>query len=248
MTALDLEGQATEFASRLTCTVRALVPDCDPFQETLLTDHRPDRERFYVRQDPATGIPLRVDGDPILTLKVEYYCCLDGHSRYLAVDEAKIHVFAGAEAKKDPLFRYEYVRAAPDDIPAAHIHVHAHRDGLSHTLSKVGSQTKRGRARAAAREVPRMADLHFPVGGHRFRPCLEDVLEMLVTELGVDHPDGAIAALRAGREEWRRSQARTVVRDAPDEAIAVLEEAGYRVRLRRGKKAPTGSPQRLRDF
>ena len=80
-------------------------------------------------------------------------------------------------------------------MPAAHIHVHAHRDGLSHALGKTGSKTKRGKARAEAREVPRMADLHFPVGGHRFRPCLEDVLEMLVTELGVDHPDGAIAAL-----------------------------------------------------
>jgi hypothetical protein len=35
-----------------------------------------------------------------------------------------------------------------------------------------------------------MSDLHFPVGGSRFRPSLEDVLDMLVRELGVDHEPG----------------------------------------------------------
>jgi hypothetical protein len=248
VTTTDLEEQATAFAKSLTDTVRALVPDCQPFKESLLTDRRPERERFWVRQDPPTGIPLCVDNDPILTLKVEYYCCLDRHDQYLAVDQANVHVFAGPEAKKEPLFRYEYVREGPDDVPAAHVHVHAHRDGLSHVLGRAGTETKRAKARAQAPEVPHIADLHFPVGGHRFRPCLEDVLEMLVTELGVDRPEDAIQSLRQGREVWRRSQVRTVVRDAPDEAVAALEEAGYKVRLRRGRTAPVGNPKRLQDF
>jgi hypothetical protein len=93
-----------------------------------------------------------------------------------------------------------------------------------------------------------MADLHFPVGGHRFRPCLEDVLGMLVTELRVDHPAGAIESLPEGREVWRRSQLCTVVRDAPDEAIAALEEQGYTVTLKDGRVAPAGHPERLREF
>jgi hypothetical protein len=32
--------------------------------------------------------------------------------------------------------------------------------------------------------------LHFPVGGKRFRPCLEDVIEMLVVERFVWGRDG----------------------------------------------------------
>jgi hypothetical protein len=244
----DLETQATDFANRLTNTVRALVPECASFDAGLLTDRRPERARFWVRQDPPTGIPLCVDGEPILTLKVEYHCCLDGHDQYLAVDTANIHVFAGRQASREPLFRYEYVRAAAADIPAAHIQVHAHRDSISHVLGQAGTRTKRGKARANGQDIPRLADLHFPVGGHRFRPCLEDVLEMLVTELGVDHPPGAIASLRSGREDWRRSQVRTVVRDAPDEAIKVLEELGYNVRLRRRRPPPEGNPGRLQAF
>lgn len=248
MTPTDLEAQAREFAENLTSTVRALVPSCAGFDASLLTDRRPDRERFWVRQDPATGIPLSVDGQPILTLKVEYHCCLDGVGQWMAVDEAHVKVYAGPQAAKEPLFRYHYLRQGPDDLPAAHIHVHAHRDALSHVLGQTGTQTARGKARARADDIPRMTDLHFPVGGHRFRPCLEDVLEMLVTELGVDHPDGAIDALREGRERWRRSQTRTVVRDAPDEAITVLSDLGYDIALRDGCSAPDGSPDRLREF
>jgi hypothetical protein len=74
------------------------------------------------------------------------------------------------------------------------------------------------------------------------------VLEMLVTEFGVDStPDGR-RALRDGREVWRRAQVGTVVRDAPDEAIRVLEDLGYRVRLKRGARKPDEKTKRLRDF
>ena len=248
MTTTDLETQAREFAERITSTVRALVPDADGFDAVLLTDRRPDRERFWVRQDPVGGIPLAVNGQPILTMKVEYHCCLDGQDHWMAVDEAQVKVYAGAQASKEPLFRYHYLRQGAADLPAAHIHVHAHRDALSHVLGKTGSQTARGKARARADEIPRMPDLHFPVGGHRFRPCLEDVLEMLVTELGVDHPDGAIEALREGRETWRRSQVRTVVRDAPEEAITVLQALGYVVTLQESREVPEGNPDRLQEF
>lgn len=247
MTGDSLAAQAKAFAEGLTDTVRALVPDCAPFEAELLED-RPDRERFWVRQNPDTGIPLSVSGKPILTLTVLYYCCLDGEGRWLATDESHVKVYAGAKAAKDPLLRYHYRRQGPDDLPAAHIHVHAHRDGLSHVLGQSGTKTKRGKARAQGESIPRMAELHFPVGGHRFRPCLEDVLEMLVTELGVDHPDGAIDALREGRERWRRNQTRTVVRDAPDEAIAVLSDLRFKISLRRRRQKPKESAHRLREF
>jgi hypothetical protein len=244
----DLETQATAFASSLTQTVRALVPDCPAFEAKLLADPQPDRERFSVRQNPSTGIPLRVDEQPILTLTVEYQCCLDGHQHYLAVENVHIKVYAGTEAKKEPLFRYHYRRNGRADLPSSHLHLHAHRDGVSHTLSQTGRKTSRGKARADASNVPAMAELHFPLGGHRFRPCLEDVLEMLVTEFGVDNPTGAIESLRDGRENWRRSQVRTVVRDAPQEAIRVLEDLGYRVRLPRRRTAPPENRGRLRAF
>lgn len=90
-------------------------------------------------------------------------------------------------------------------------------------MTRAGSGSPRGQQLAGrvaqGMAVPRMSDLHFPVGGSRFRPCLEDILDMLVRELGVDHQPGWRDALADGRERWRRMQTAAVVRDAPGEAI-----------------------------
>ena len=195
---------------------------------------------------PAEGILLRVEAEPLFRITVSYKCSLDCIGHYLAVDDAKVKVHAVGDGQ--PLFRYEYDRDAVTDMPAAHIQLHAHRDAFAHVMSKAGTTTARAKRRATRGELPRIADLHFPVGGHRFRPCLEDVLEMLVTEFGVDSTLDGLRALRDGREVWRRAQVGTVVRDAPDEAIRVLEDLGYRVLLKRGARKPEEKTKRLRDF
>lgn len=90
----------------------------------------------------------------------------------------------------------------------------------------------RGRTRTSAvrrGRVPRVSALHFPLGGHRFRPAFEDVLEMLVREFGLDTRDGWEDAIRAGRERWRAAQLRAVVRDDPDGAARTLNLLGYQV-------------------
>jgi hypothetical protein len=237
--------QATEFAESLTTTVRAIALDCDPFT-ALLMSKKDGTEGFTVRQEPTGGIVLRVGGDPLFRLMVAFHCTLDRVGRYLAVDDAKIKVYA--EGDKQPLFRYEYDRDAVQDMPAAHIQFHAHRDAFAYVMNRAGEASARGKRRARLNQVPRIEDLHFPVGGHRFRPCLEDVLEMLALEFGVDATPQGLAALRDGRERWRRSQVGTVVRDAPDEAIRVLADLGYRVRLSRGMAKPNENTNRLRDF
>lgn len=240
----DLEGQACQFAERLTDTVRALAPGCAPF-EAEFTQHT---ERVWIRQSPDTGIPLSVEGEPIITLKAVYQCSWDGKERYLATDDSQIKVHAGAEAAGEPLFRYHYRRTGHEDLPSAHIHVHAQRRELSEVLARTGERTVRGKRRARNEGAPPMQDLHFPVGGHRFRPGLEDVLEMLVNELGVDHPDDALVALRNGRETWRRTQTRTAVRDSPLDAVAELEDLGYTITFDETVAVPDGRPERLRDF
>lgn len=173
----------------------------------------------------------------------------DSPGQYLAVDESAVKVYAGAKAAGEPLFRYEYLRAATGDVPGAHVQIHGHRDALTFVMTRAGVGSPRGQrlagrvAQGAA--VPQMSDLHFPVGGSRFRPSLEDVLDMLVRELGVDHEKGWREALAAGRERWRRMQIRAVVRDAPGEAVAALEHLGYEVRLPDGLSAPQDNFSRL---
>ena len=116
---------------------------------------------------------------------------------------------------KEPLLRLHFVRA-PRSQPSAHWHVHAERGAFSAILALAGK-----------RNAHSLGSLHLPVGGGRMRPALEDLLEFLVRECGVDPAPGWEAALAAGRERWRRHQIGALVRDAPDEAVRVLQENGY---------------------
>ena len=188
-----------------------------------------------------------VDEEPLLRLTVSYEGSRDHQGQYMAVDESEIKVFAAKDGGV-PLFRYEYLREAVRDMPADHLQVHAHRDSLANVMGRAGRSTRRGKRRSDRDQVSRLEELHFPLGGHRFRPCLEDVLEMLVSELGVDStPDGR-RALLARRERWRRTQIRSVVRDAPGEAVAVLQALGYEVTWPSTTPHPRGNPGRLHDF
>ena len=115
------------------------------------------------------------------------------------------------------MLRFDYLRDART-VPCAHINVHAHRGALSHLLSRAGDP-----------EAHDMAKLHIPVGGARFRPCLEDVLQFLVQECRFDSLDGWLDAVKAGREQWRRTQVRAATRDFPEEAAGALRTLGYAV-------------------
>ena len=223
MTGDGLDDQARRFATEISQTVHTLVPGCAPFTAEAVGS------RFTVEQSPATGIPLRVGGRPLLTLKIVFRCVSDSSGTYLAVESSSFMVFEGTRAAGEPLFRYDYLRSPDSQIPGAHLQVHAHRDAMTYVMTQAGTSTPRGRRRAGSTAVPRLAELHFPLGGPRFRPCLEDLLEMLVSELGVDSTPEGRQSLREGRERWRRQQVRAVVRDAPDEAVAVLGELGYHV-------------------
>lgn len=66
-------------------------------------------------------------------------------------------------------FRYDYERKASNAYPDAHLHIL----GESERLAELTSIGRPGR------HPPR---LHLPVGGRRFRPCLEDIIEFCIVE------------------------------------------------------------------
>jgi len=142
-------------------------------------------------------------------------CQLDSHGVWLAVESSTYKL--ALDRDRTPLLRVDYVRGA-NKAPCAHLQVHAHRGALTHLLSQAGH--------AKAHD---MSALHLPLGGARFRPCLEDVLQFLVDECQVESVPGWRDAVLAGRARWRRRQARTVTRDFLEEAADVLRSEGYRV-------------------
>lgn len=159
-------------------------------------------------------------------------------------------MFVGAKAAGEPLFRYDFDRSKVDSLPKAHLQLHAHRDALAYVMAMSGKSTSKGKHRVHQVEgggrsgFSKMSELHFPMGGDRFRPALEDVLDMLINELGVDCEQGWKLALRDGRRTWREVQARAVVRDSPELAARVLESLGYTVHPPADGHA-VGNPARL---
>jgi hypothetical protein len=132
-----------------------------------------------------------------------------------------------------PLFRYEFHDAVGDDVPCAHLHVHAHRDEFVFALFRGGHGKPAVRAKAVVgtkkRATPQLSEVHFALGGPRMRPCLEDVLQMLRVECSIDVTRDFTDVIQAGRARWRRRQISAAVRDAPGEAVTTLREMGYRV-------------------
>lgn len=176
------------------------------------------------RDEKIQRIPVSVNSEPVISLMVCYYCCWDGSSMFLATDQADIHVhYAGIS---DPLIRFEYVRRSKEP-PGAHIQVHAHRDEMAYLLRLADAgRPKEGFRR---RRLPRLSEMHLPVGGHRMRPSLEDVLLFLKREFAIDTAPTWRTAINEHLRSWREIQLMSAVRDAPEAAAEVLRLLGYTV-------------------
>lgn len=223
--ARSLEDVAREFAEDLADTVsRFLGRECG------FTSSALEGGRFSVAES-GSGIQLTVDGEPLLTLSVDILCYWDSRETYLAVESSSFRVFAGRQ-QGEPLFHYDFLREpANRNIPCAHVQIGAHRDEFTHALAYAGNASRRARRRGGSPpgKAPKISAVHFPLGGPRFRPCLEDVLGMLREEFGIDAADDWAQVIRSGRRTWRRRQVAASVRDCPGEAARVLRELGYSV-------------------
>jgi hypothetical protein len=239
-----LSDHAEAFAQELTDTFAGVFgPDTPSFVAETSPKPQGSSTRVLVHPENSADICLTIAGAQALTLLCDYHCVFDSQSRYLKVRKANIHVRPVSEAT--PLFRYEFEDAMSPALPCAHLQIHAHRDEFLYTMLRAerGKPATRASAATGASQaaVPRLANLHFPLGGPRMRPCIEDVLQMLVSEFCVETEPSAQQVLDAGRAVWRRRQIGALVRDAPAEAARVLRELHYDV-----TEPPTGpAPERI---
>ncbi|MDR0359696.1 MAG: hypothetical protein LBJ87_09585, partial [bacterium] len=197
----SLYAQAEEFADELGSLLKRTLPFAPMGVAEVAGD------RVIVRPDAdGVRVPLFISGDQLASLEVRLQCQLDSRGRWLAVANSRFTLTAAVD--RTPVLRFEYMRDAQSS-PSAHLQVHAHRGALTHLLSRSGHA-----------KPHEMSALHLPVGGARFRPCLEDLIQFLLEECRFDPEPGWQTAIREGRERWRRRQARAVIRDFEDEAVA----------------------------
>jgi len=210
---------AQAFAAELTETVQGVLPGSPSFQAMLVVPPHVQVSVF----DPTGKIaklPLFISGEHVGDWRLSMSVNFDHSGEYLKVIRSAFTLMM-AENDSIPLVRYEF-----DDLmrtaPIAHWQFHAERGAFSHLL---------GFARSAGKKVTpySLSSLHFPVGGARMRPGVDDLLEFLVKECHFDTVETWRTSILASRDRYRRIQARTIARDMQEEVAATLVEAGWKV-------------------
>ena len=184
---------------------------------------------IQVRDGPdarSAGVALVRSHDdpdgPVLFLRARYIVEVDSGRDDLRVSSSMVGLWAdvtGGRKRPRPIVRVEYDRSQLGrGHAAAHVHLHANSPELAWMYGSAG------------RPAPDLHALHFPVGGRRFRPTLEEFLLFLDREnLFDDWKEGWKPRLVRSLEAWERRQARATARQFPDEAVGALEALGYSV-------------------
>lgn len=216
---IDVESAALEFAQEVQDLLDGVLPvpaSVSAGDRIVQASTRVGGPRYQVQTATKNGQIVLAKGDqPLAHLRVMFQCTADVAGEYLAIERSDFGLYS--IDGRLPVFRLDY-RRDMHTVPACHWNVHA-ESGPATRLLTLGNPDHPGA----------FSKLHFPVGGPRMRPCLEDFLGLLLHEFGVDRLPEADTVLCEGRERWRRRQIGTSVRDAPDEAVRVLEHMGYAV-------------------
>ncbi len=146
-------------------------------------------------------------------LRVEYKLADDPSGRFFRVLSSTFGLYVSVtKGVPVPLVRVEYERS---QTPSAHVHFHTSSALLGWDYGRAGEPFRREQS------------LHFPVGGARFRPTIEEFLLFLDRERLVD---------TWGTSDWK--------------ARAVTRQADYEVRQARGvaRRHPRTTAEELRSI
>ena len=167
-----------------------------------------------LRKQQLASEPLPVRrgrGKPHCYLDLSYTFCWDESQEYPAVQSSFFGIYAPDKART-ALCHFDYERDKTGGYPEAHIQVYAKAPALDLLPQANGKP---------------LSKFHFPVGGRRYRPLLEDVIEFLAVEgLVPELPRGADEVIQAGREEFGLTQLRAAMRRDPEIATQALREWG----------------------
>ncbi len=169
--------------------------------------------------DPdAKPIAVAVRGKPLVWLYLIHTFDLDPEGRYLTMLASTMSVYTSEDMTSDELvLGIDYVREPANQYPGCHLHVSGARDDLDRIY------------RGDGRDSRKLRDLHLPVGGRRFRPSLEDLIEFMITEEMVEPRPGWSDVVKQHRERWEEIQVKAAVRRHQEHAAVALRNEGWSV-------------------
>lgn len=211
----DLSKQAKTFAGELKDLLNGTVTDGISLSVMMdiwgraVIGYRLGRDDLRGR-----AIDLTVTGSPArLRLRLHHTLVLDESNEHLTTDKSTYTLVTADEDLA--VLTYDYVRDPPNKYPEAHLHIDGEAQGLQRLLD------------VSDRAKNRPADLHLPVGGRRYRPSLEDLIEFCILEELVTPRPGWQSALEASRGRFHTQQLRAAVRRKPNEAASALRDIGW---------------------
>ncbi|MEU8042756.1 hypothetical protein AB0B71_01245 [Micromonospora echinofusca] len=213
--ALDIGSHARRFSEQLQDLLNHTV--CDHAIVKVVIE--PDGASVGTKLDKLTlqSAPVRLRSPVRRPIWIDVSCklMLDvGEGLFPAVRSSYVGIYLGAEAEQ-PILHYDFEREK-EKYTEAHVQVYGRHEPLEEYLTEVGAKD-------------RLEKLHLPVGGRRFRPSLEDIIEFLVAEKLVSPKAGWAELLDEQRQEYRRKQIAAVVRRNPGSAIRELDRLGYTI-------------------
>ena len=214
----DLQRQARDFAVEISTALNGTVTD-----GVRLSVFMNASGRAVIGYRANKNSPL---GEPIvltvsrapgrLCLDVLHTLDLDESGEFLTTNKS---TYTLKEIDSNtPIATYDYTRDPPNEYPEAHFHLHGESDAMRSMLTRCN------------RGSDKPSDLHFPVGGRRFRPCLEDLIEFCILERLVTPREGWQESLEESRDRYRERQLRAAVRRYPAQAAQVLRRGGWDVK------------------
>jgi hypothetical protein len=214
----DLRGEAEAFAAELTDLLNHTVTD--GIRITAITDKAGQQARIGYCISPSdlsaqAAIPLAFSRKAArLYLGLLYRMAADDSVQYPMIRSSVMYLSPDADGAQT-LLHYDYERDKADDYPEAHLQVCATSEEWEQVTASYGPK---GRP---------LKKLHLPVGGRRFRPTAEDLIEFLVTEKLASGRPGWRRHVRDGRARFEERQLRAAVRRNPEAALAILRQLGH---------------------
>ncbi len=213
----DLKNQAKQFAGEMSALLNGTVTDGIRLQAIR------NRQGYAVlgyrvssRNPRGDAVPLTCTRSPaMLSLRVLHSLGLDDNSRFLTTIRSSYTLLTADDDTR--IATYDYVRTPPNCYPEAHPHIDGEAQGLQQLLNACG------------RIKSRAVDLHLPVGGRRYRPSLEDLIEFCILEDLVTPRPGWQDKLNASRNRFHIQQLKAAVRRNPQEAAETLRDDGWSV-------------------
>lgn len=211
----NLGVQARDFAGTLQGLLNKTI--CDHAQVNAVVQQN-TLAIVGTRITDLTSHPIPTRSSARSKIWIDISCRLrfdEDENLFLTVERSYCGISVGRDGQQDILLHYDYERDK-EHYAEAHLQVCARHDSFEQYLQELN-------------RADRLGKIHLPVGGRRFRPALEDLIECLIVEKLVTPKPGWRLVLNETRKNYRLSQISAVVRRNPGTAIKELKRLGYAV-------------------